>query len=105
MPKNVLIFTLALTFTSGSLRAAGAPPFDGSPWHNSTGNLSVSFIQASPIGAFPRPDVLEPPPAVESQVHLKSLGLVANEDYLAWGAIEREPGQWRSEERRVGKEG
>src|SRR3954470_16663895 len=74
---------------------AEPPPFDGSPWHVSTGNLSVGFIQASPVGAFPRPDILEPPPSVESQVHLKNLGLIANEDYLAWGAIEREPGQWQ----------
>jgi hypothetical protein len=68
--------------------------FDGRPWNVSSGNLSVSFIQASPIGAFPRPDFLEAPPSVESQRHLKSLGLVANEDYIAWGAVERKPGQW-----------
>jgi len=68
--------------------------FDGRPWNVSSGNLSVSFIQASPIGAFPRPDFLEAPPSVDSQRHLKSLGLVANEDYIAWGAVEREPGQW-----------
>ena len=61
------------------------------------GNLSVSYIQASPIGCFPRPDYLEPPPSVESQVRLKSLGLVANEDYVAWGAVERAPGQWSME--------
>jgi hypothetical protein len=69
-------------------------PFAGRPWNISSGNLSVSYIQASPIGAFPRPDFLEPPPSVDSQVHLKSLGLVANEDYIAWGAIEREAGKW-----------
>jgi len=69
-------------------------PFDGRPWNISSGNLSVSYIQASPIGDFPRPDYLEPPPSVESQVHLKQLGLVANEDYVAWGAVEREPGRW-----------
>ena len=68
--------------------------FDGRPWHVSSGNLSVGFIQASPIGAFPRPDFLEAPPSVESQVRLKNMGLVANEDYVAWGAVEREPGQW-----------
>ena len=68
--------------------------FDGRPWNVSSGNLSVGFIQASPIGAFPRPDFLEAPPTVDSQRHLKSLGLVANEDYIAWGAVEREPGQW-----------
>ncbi len=68
---------------------------DGRPWNVSSGNLSVSFIQASPIGAFPRPDFLEAPPSVESQVRLKNLGLVANEDYIAWGALERAPGQWQ----------
>jgi len=36
------------------------------------------------IGAFPRPDVLEAPPSVESQIHLKNLGLIASEDYIAW---------------------
>jgi len=69
-------------------------PFDGRPWNISSGNLSVSFIQASPIGAFPRPDFLEAPPSVDSQIQLRNLGLVANEDYVAWGAVEREPGQW-----------
>ena len=64
-------------------------PFDGRPWNISSGNLSVTYIQASPIGAFPRPEVLEPPPPVESQKRLNALGLVANEDYVAWGAVER----------------
>jgi hypothetical protein len=68
--------------------------FDGRPWHISTGNLSVIFTQSSPIGAVPRPNFIEAPPSVESQAHLKTLGLVANEDYVSWGAIEREPGQW-----------
>lgn len=56
--------------------------------------MSVSFIQGSPIGAFPKPNLLEAPPSVESQARLKNMGLVANEDYIAWGAVEREPGQW-----------
>jgi hypothetical protein len=68
--------------------------FDGRPWNISSGNLSVSFIQGSPIGAFPKPNLLEAPPSVESQARLKNMGLVANEDYIAWGAVEREPGQW-----------
>ena len=42
-------------------------PFDGRPWNVSSGNLSVSYIQASPIGAFPRPDFLEAPPSVETR--------------------------------------
>lgn len=69
-------------------------PFDGRRWNLSTGNLSVSYIQASPIGAYPRPDFFEPPPAAESLARLKHLGLVADEDYVAWGAVEREPGDW-----------
>jgi hypothetical protein len=87
----LLFLTLGLSVTF----AGTNQPFDGSPWHISTGNLSVSFIQASPIGAFPRPDVLEPPPSVESQVRLKALGLTVNEDYIAWGAVERAPGEWQ----------
>ena len=68
--------------------------FDGRPWNISTGNLSVIFIQSSPMGAYPRPDFLEAPPSVEWLAHLKSLGLVAYEDYVGWGAVERSPGQW-----------
>src|SRR5881398_924075 len=67
--------------------------FDGTPWNVSSGNLSVSYIQGSPIGAFPKTNYLEAPPSVESQQHLRSLGLRANEDYIAWGAVERVPGQ------------
>jgi hypothetical protein len=75
-------------------RAQTNQAFDGRAWNISSGNLSVSYIQASPIGAFPRPDVFEPAPSVESQSRLHKMGLVANEDYVAWGAIERDPGQW-----------
>src|SRR6476620_4287229 len=96
MPKHLSPLIVPLLLSLSSLSAADTnAPFNGAPWHISTGNLSVSFIQASPVGAFPRPDFLEPPPSVESQAHLKNLGLVANEDYIAWGAIEREPGQWQ----------
>jgi hypothetical protein len=69
-------------------------PFDGRAWNISTGNLSVYFIQSSPVGAFPKPAIIEPPPTVESLVAMKRRGLVADEDYLAWGALEREPGKW-----------
>jgi hypothetical protein len=82
----------ALVFNSPV--AAQVSPFDGRPWNLSTGNLSVGFIQASPIGAFPRPNVLEAPPPADALSRMKKLGLVANEDYLAWGAIEREPDHW-----------
>src|ERR1039458_6349392 len=82
---------IRLLLLAGALAPAYAqtnPPFDGRPWNISSGNLSVSFIQASPIGAFPRPDFIEAPPSVDSQRRLKSLGLVANEDYIAWRSEE-----------------
>src|SRR5579862_6185974 len=86
---NRLYFCLPLFVAVIRLNAKSAetnePTFDGDPWHVSTGNLSVMFIQASPIGAFPRPGFIEAPPSLESLVHLKKQGLVANEDYLAWG--------------------
>jgi beta-galactosidase GanA len=88
-----LLLTL-LGVTVASSLAQTNQVFDGLPWNISSGNLSVTYIQASPIGAFPRPDYLEAPPSVDSQKRLKALGLVANEDYIAWGAVEREPGQW-----------
>ena len=88
------MLALALGTVAISSLAQTNAAFDGRPWNVSSGNLSVSFIQASPIGAFPRPDYLEPPPTVDSQIELKRLGLVANEDYVGWGAVEREPGEW-----------
>src|ERR1700742_2313556 len=68
--------------------------FDGRLWNISTGNLDVSYIQHSPIGAHPEPNYHEPLPTLDSQELMKSQGLVANEDYVAWGAVEREPGKW-----------
>ncbi len=50
------------------------------------------------MGAHPRPGVLEPPPSIASLAHLKALGLVAFEDYVGWGAVERAPGQWTWEQ-------
>src|SRR5690349_5430452 len=75
--------------------AAGAgEPFDRSRWNVSSGNQSVTYIQASPVGAFPRSMAFEaaPPPEVLKKWH--ELGLVAFEDYVAWGAVEREEGKW-----------
>lgn len=86
---------VAVSLTGAALSAAAQTNgFDGRPWHVSTGNLSVSYIQASPVGAFPRTNYLEAPPSVESLKHLRDLGLVTDEDYIAWGAVEREPGKW-----------
>ncbi|HEV2293156.1 MAG TPA: hypothetical protein VGR35_04825 [Tepidisphaeraceae bacterium] len=60
--------------------------------------MSVSFIRSSPIGAGPQPNFLEPPPSVESMAKMKAQGLIAYEDYVAWGAVEREPGKWQWEQ-------
>jgi beta-galactosidase GanA len=69
--------------------------FDGRKWNVSTGNLSVQFIQGSPVGAFPRQvPFLEPPPSHEALVRMREQGLSCYEDYVAWGAVEREPGKW-----------
>jgi hypothetical protein len=88
--KCLVILLAACAFAS----AQTTQPFDGTPWNVSTGNLSVTFIQASPIGAHPRPDAFEAPPTVEAMKVMKDKGLVAYEDYVAWGAVEREPGKW-----------
>ena len=69
-------------------------PFDGRPWNLSTGNLSVNFIRTSPIGAAPQAGYLEPPPPADALKKLHDAGLVNYEDYVAWGAVEREPGEW-----------
>jgi hypothetical protein len=84
----------ACALYSNTAVVAAEPPFDGRPWNLSTGNLSVGFIQASPIGSSPRPNVLEAPPAADWLARQKNLGLVADEDYIAWGAVERETGHW-----------
>ncbi len=95
MKRSVLVPLLSfLLFVCYSSRSETNGAFDGKRWNLSTGNLSVSYIQASPIGAFPRTNYLEAPPSVESQIKLKHLGAVANEDYIAWGSVERSPGNW-----------
>ncbi len=90
---SLVALILALT-NAPHTQAQQENPFDGRPWNISTGNLSVLFTQASPVGAFPKPDFIEPPSAHDDLVRLKNLGLVAYEDYITWGAIEREPGKW-----------
>jgi len=88
--------TTAFVCAACALVAAGsADGFDGAKWNISTGNLSVQFIQGSPVGAHPREGYnMEPPPSHETLVEMKRQGLVCYEDYVAWGAIEREPGKW-----------
>src|SRR6476620_4138350 len=94
MIPKICILAALVASSCNTAAVAQAPAFDGRPWNLSTGNLSVGFIQGSPVGAFPKPNFLEAPPAVDSLVRLKNLGLVATEDYVAWGAVEREPGKW-----------
>ena len=94
MIRKICIFAALVGFSSNPVTMAQAPPFDGRPWNISTGNLSVAYVQGSPVGAFPKPDFLEAPPTVDSLIRLKNMGLVADEDYIAWGAVEREPGKW-----------
>src|SRR5438309_1656818 len=84
----------AILFLTVSISLADGGDFDGAAWNVSTGNLSVQFIQHSPIGSHPLPNFFEAPPSVESLVKLKKLGLVAYEDYIAWGAVERERGKF-----------
>ena len=87
-------FVLFVLCVTSRAFAQSTQPFDGSRWNISTGNHSVAYIQASPIGAHPRPLDFELPPAHAELKKWKDLGLVAFEDYLAWGAVEREPGKW-----------
>src|SRR4051812_7427644 len=91
MPRRMKYVLVALIALACSVSAAD---FDGGKWPVSTGNLSVTYIQRSPIGAFPAPGFYEPPPSVEEFKKLKAMGLVAYEDYIAWGSVEREPGRW-----------
>jgi hypothetical protein len=86
-----VVLTLMCILTLGQAGQA----FDGAKWNVSTGNLSVGFISQSPIGAHPQPGyAMEAPPPVADLEAMKGKGLVAFEDYIAWGAIEREPGKW-----------
>jgi hypothetical protein len=94
MMKTLTAFAFAYVIGSFAAVAQTTQPFDGRPWHVSTGNLSVTFIQGSPIGAFPRANNSEAPPSVESQIAWREKGLVSNEDYVAWGAVESEKGKW-----------
>src|ERR1700677_3604770 len=93
-PFKIIAFGLSLACARYCALAQTNGPFDGHPWHISTGNLSVMFTQASPIGAFPRTNFIEAPPSVESMIQLRNLGLVADEDYISWGAVDPEPGRW-----------
>lgn len=93
-PWPARIGAVLLAFILNTAGLAQVPTFDGRPWNLSTGNLSVSYVQGSPVGAFPKPNYFEAPPAADVLTRLKNSGLVADEDYIAWGAVEREPGKW-----------
>ncbi len=59
-----------------------------------SGNFSVGWIQHSPVGAFPDPSFREPVPDAANWAAQHASGLKAYEDYVAWGAVETEPGKW-----------
>jgi|GEM_PF-912199 len=60
-----------------------------------SGNFSVNHIQHSPIGAWPEPNWNgEPVPGPDNWAMHKKSGLMVYEDYVAWGAVELEPGKW-----------
>lgn len=92
------ISLLLLCLLAPRALADETPAFDGGPWNVSTGNTSVFFIHGSPIGAAPRDLFIEPPPDAATLTRMKSEGLTAFEDYVAWGAVERAPGQWNWEQ-------
>jgi hypothetical protein len=97
LPFRIICLSLATLTTSvaaAQTSAQDGAPFDGHEWNLSTGNLSVAYIQASPIGSHPQDDFHEPPPSADSLTAMKHAGLVADEDYIAWGAVERDPGTW-----------
>jgi hypothetical protein len=69
-------------------------PFDARRWNVSSGNASTFFIRASPIGAGPANDFKEAPPDAAWLQKMHAAGMVAFEDYIAWGAVERTRGEW-----------
>src|SRR5688572_23783802 len=74
---------------------AFAQDLDGRTWNVSSGNMSVAYIRMSPIGAGPtEAHNFEAPPALETLVQFKKQGLIAYEDYVAWGAVERAEGRF-----------
>jgi len=90
MDPRLLLITVLLLGLCAQAGAASAPR----KCHISAGNLSVGYIGASPIGAHPVPGTYETPPPVDTLTRMKQAGLDAYEDYIAWGAVEREPGKW-----------
>jgi hypothetical protein len=84
----VFLFVAAGAATSAEAGTNALP-------HIVTGNFGVSWIQRSPVGASPEADFKgEPVLPVEAWKGYAQSGLYAYEDYVAWGAVERAPGQW-----------
>ena len=99
---NKTIFAILITLIAGSAWAQ-----EGKRLPIVTGNFSVSWIQHSPVGAFPDPDFpavggipsgrrdnWEPVPPADNWAGHHKVGIKAYEDYVAWGGVEREPGKW-----------
>jgi hypothetical protein len=55
-PMAAFIFAALVAFSLDTIASAQVPSFDGRPWNLSTGNLSVGFVQGSPVGSFPKPN-------------------------------------------------
>jgi hypothetical protein len=93
---RILFAIVGVVLVAGGWVGWAAEPagFDGRPWNVSSGNASVTFIQASPVGAFPKEGVREEPPGPDVLKRMRAAGLVAYEDYVAWGAVERKEGVW-----------
>ncbi len=98
--RSILFSSIALLLSLDNVGVAETP-FDGRPWNISSGNASVTYIQLSPIGAAPAKDFYEAPPDEASLKRMKAQGLVAYEDYVAWGAVERTRGtfDWTQHDR------
>lgn len=86
--RVVLLALIVMSTTVGVSRGESKLPII-------TGNFSVNWIQKSPVGAHPDPNFDgEPVLPPENWAQYSKSGLAAYEDYVAWGAVEREPGKW-----------
>ena len=92
--KHATVVTVALSLLATFLYGEEHKAFDGRLWNISSGNASTYYILSSPIGAAPVEEFTEPPPEPATLRRMKAAGLVAYEDYVAWGAVERSPGVW-----------
>src|SRR4051812_47618823 len=92
---QIIVATVALSLQLPTSFGQQTQPFDGRPWNISTGNASTFYIQSAPNGAYPKPGVTEEaPPDAAWLKRMHDAGLVAYEDYISWGAVERTRGTW-----------